>query len=188
MKIFQRMTLLSLLLFAILQLSIWNVANAAMTFSIVPKNNAVEIYWSLPTDSEISGVNIYRSTTNGIFDTKVNQELVTANSYFDYNLSNGTTYYYLLRTVSKDGVESTLFDSSTSTATPSADLGEPRTISESRDSSVKGESDEVKVESWWSKPILGINRTFWFVGIIFFGAFCCLLLLLKKPKVKQPTD
>lgn len=77
-------------------------------------NTVVDISWS-PVPGT-SGVNLYRSATPGGPYTKLNTSPLPGNLYRDINLANGTTYYYLLRSVSMAGTEG--FDSHEIAATP----------------------------------------------------------------------
>jgi len=53
------------------------------------------------------GYNLYRSTTQGRDYTKLNSDPIRMSAYFDRNLSVGTSYYYIVRSVSASGCEST---------------------------------------------------------------------------------
>lgn len=63
----------------------------------------VNLSWTLPMDTEVTGVNIYRATTPTGFNfnapTFANKQ---GGSLSDTGLVNGTTYYYIIRTVAKD--------------------------------------------------------------------------------------
>ncbi len=47
----------------------------------------------------VTGYNMYRSTSSTGTFSKINSSLITATSYTDYNVTNGTTYYYKATTV-----------------------------------------------------------------------------------------
>lgn len=69
--------------------------------------NALNIYWSNPTDTVgFHHIHIYRSTNSGVLGTKILDNWTTPTTYTDRNLVTGRTYYYTLRTVRSDDVES----------------------------------------------------------------------------------
>jgi fibronectin type 3 domain-containing protein len=72
---------------------------------------------SLVTDPDLDGYDVYVSlSSGGPFDTKVNTSLVTTSAYTATNLTNGTTYYYVVKAVDIAGNPSTA--SSQASATP----------------------------------------------------------------------
>ncbi|RLI52728.1 MAG: hypothetical protein DRO93_14600 [Candidatus Thorarchaeota archaeon] len=79
-------------------------------------NGQVILTWNPPVGM-IQGYNIYRSTTSGSGYSRLNYFPETAPSYSDYDVTNGTTYYYVVRAVSFSGMES--MDSEEANATPS---------------------------------------------------------------------
>jgi hypothetical protein len=87
----------------------------------------VNLAWTLPVDTEVTGVNVYRSTNPTSFNfaapTYPNQ---TGGALVDSGLTNGTAYYYVVRTVAKDPFTNTSYESANLTpisATPTA--GQP---------------------------------------------------------------
>ncbi|MGQ9706409.1 MAG: T9SS type A sorting domain-containing protein [bacterium] len=94
------------------------------SFSVKPNNNAITLNWSVATDEDISGFNIYRriaiptsiSTVGEIAQsplqtedntrwTKVNTSLITGSnpySYTDSDIEPNTTYEYKLEAVVSD--------------------------------------------------------------------------------------
>jgi hypothetical protein len=81
---------------------------AAITLSgsgVVPVPHTVSLSWTAST-SVVSGYNVYRSTTSGAGYTKLNGGLVSAVSYTDSAVVNGTTYYYVTTAVDGTGTES----------------------------------------------------------------------------------
>jgi hypothetical protein len=70
--------------------------------------NSVTLTWGASTDANgalVAGYNVYRSTTpNGPY-TKLNTALVTGTQYADNTVQSGT-YYYVVRSVDRDGYES----------------------------------------------------------------------------------
>ncbi len=80
-------------------------------------DSKVSLSWTNPTDADLNGINIYRSTTSGVLGTRVHSS-VTGTSKDDTDLTNGTAYYYTLRAVDKSNNEST--NTTQISATPSA--------------------------------------------------------------------
>jgi len=81
---------------------------SAVTLSgsgVVPVPHTVSLSWTAST-SVVSGYNVYRSTTSGAGYTKLNGGLVSAVSYTDSTVVNGTTYYYVTTAVDGTGTES----------------------------------------------------------------------------------
>jgi hypothetical protein len=64
----------------------------------------VGLSWNASTTS-VTGYNIYRSTVNGGAYAKISS-LVSALTYSDSTVQNGTTYYYVTTAVDSQGVES----------------------------------------------------------------------------------
>ncbi|RLB37045.1 MAG: hypothetical protein DRH12_14880, partial [Deltaproteobacteria bacterium] len=79
-------------------------------------NGQVILTWNPPVGM-IQGYNIYRSTTSGSGYSRLNYFPETAPSYSDYDVTSGTTYYYVVRAVSFSGMES--MDSEEANAAPS---------------------------------------------------------------------
>ena len=74
----------------------------------------VDLSWSANSESDLAGYNLYR---NGV---KVNTTPITATTYVDTGLVDGTTYSYRLSAVDTDGNES-----AQSGAVSATTLGEP---------------------------------------------------------------
>ena len=68
-------------------------ANLAAT----PGDSEIVLDWDDNTEPDLAGYNVYRSTTMGGPYSKVNGPLVSVSTYTDTGLSNGTTYYYMVR-------------------------------------------------------------------------------------------
>jgi hypothetical protein len=68
-------------------------------------SHTVALAWTAST-SNVSGYNVYRSTTNGSGYSLVNTGLVAGVSYTDTTVQNGTTYYYVTTAVDSSGNES----------------------------------------------------------------------------------
>ncbi|MEM7584043.1 MAG: endonuclease [Acidobacteriota bacterium] len=78
----------------------------------------VQLSWSANSESDLAGYHIYRATSASGPFSRVNGSLVTATSFLDSGLTNGTTYYHLITAVDLSGNESA--DSPTVSATPLA--------------------------------------------------------------------
>lgn len=71
-------------------------------------SSRIDLAWSANTESDLSGYNVYRSTTSGFTPSSANQiasALRTA-AYSDVGLSGSTTYYYRVTAVDTSGNES----------------------------------------------------------------------------------
>ena len=86
-----------------------------------PGNASASLAWSANTEPDLGGYNVYRSTTSGGSYTKLNSSLLTARSYNDMGLTNGTKYYYVVRAV--DTSNNVSNPSSEASATPSGGGG-----------------------------------------------------------------
>jgi hypothetical protein len=69
-------------------------------------NNIVSLDWNNNGESDLAGYNVYRSTTSGSGYAKLNGSLLTSSDYNDSNVSNGTTYYYVVTAVDTGSNES----------------------------------------------------------------------------------
>ncbi len=54
----------------------------------------------------ITGYNLYRSTTSGGPYSQLNSSLLSSNTYTDSDVADGTTYYYVATEVDNKGDES----------------------------------------------------------------------------------
>jgi hypothetical protein len=73
------------------------------------QDNVIALQWESAKDSnggDVSGYNLYRSTTAGGGYIKVNTSLITGTEYTDSSVVNGTRYYYVVTSVDGDGDES----------------------------------------------------------------------------------
>jgi len=60
---------------------------------------SVSLDWDDNTDSNLSGYNVYRSTTPGSRYVKKNSTTVTSSNYTDSTVVYGTTYYYIVTAI-----------------------------------------------------------------------------------------
>jgi fibronectin type 3 domain-containing protein len=71
--------------------------------------------WVASTSPNVAGYNIYRSEISGGPYTLLNSGLVAADTYTDRNVVSGLTYYYVIKSVTSAGAESS--DSTQASAT-----------------------------------------------------------------------
>jgi len=62
-------------------------------------DGTVWLDWDDNSDSDLSGYNIYRSTTSGGSYSQLNNQLLTNSDYTDNGVTNGTMYYYVVTAV-----------------------------------------------------------------------------------------
>jgi hypothetical protein len=83
--------------------------------------NKVSLSWQSAADADgaaAAGYNVYRKTAADVGYTLINGQPVTAAGFTDDHLAIGTRYYYVVRAVDADGVESV--DSDSMSIVPSA--------------------------------------------------------------------
>jgi len=83
----------------------------------------VDLNWNDNTEPDLDGYNVYRSLTSGSGYAKINVSLVSTSDYNDSGLTNGTTYYYMVKAVDLGSNESGY--SNEDSATPA---GVPQTL------------------------------------------------------------
>jgi len=84
-----------------------NVAPAAPTgLSAASGIGIVLLNWNDNSEPDFNGYNVYRSITSGSGYVKLNSSLLNSSDYNDTNVSNGTTYYYVVTAVDTAGLES----------------------------------------------------------------------------------
>jgi thermitase len=81
-------------------------------------NGVVNLSWTASTEPDLAGYRVYRSTTSGSGYAERTTGLVTATSFADSSVTNGTTYYYVIRAADVSGNLSG--DSAQVVATPAA--------------------------------------------------------------------
>jgi len=91
--------------------------------SAVPGNHVVTLNWDDNSESDVNGYNVYRATVSGGPYTKQNPLLLSDSNYTDSNVTNGTTYYYVVTAVDMSANESD--NSAQVSATPYADTTPP---------------------------------------------------------------
>jgi hypothetical protein len=86
--------------------TIENTAPAAPTgLSASAGNMQVGLTWNANNESDLAGYNLYRRQNGGDY-AKVNTSVLTNTSYTDTGLTNGETYYYVVKAVDSEGLES----------------------------------------------------------------------------------
>jgi fibronectin type 3 domain-containing protein len=72
-----------------------------------PGTTQISLTWNANIESNLAGYNIYRSTSSGgPFTVRLNSSLVVTTSYTDTGLTDGTTYFYVVRAVNNSNQES----------------------------------------------------------------------------------
>ena len=59
----------------------------------------VTLNWTANSESDLAGYNIYRGTTSGLANSKVNATAVNTNSFIDTTVASDTTYHYIVRAI-----------------------------------------------------------------------------------------
>ncbi len=86
--------------------TIENEAPAAPTgLGATAGNMQIVLSWDANSDSDLAGYNLYRRQNAGDY-AKINSSLLTQTSYTDSGLTNGETYYYVVKAVDSEGLES----------------------------------------------------------------------------------
>ena len=67
---------------------------------------AVSLYWSQNPESDLSGYNVYRSTTSGSGYQKINNSLISQSEHTDKQVAENKAYYYVVTAVNTSGRES----------------------------------------------------------------------------------
>ncbi|MEZ4812032.1 MAG: stalk domain-containing protein [Caldisericia bacterium] len=81
------------------------------TFFAYPGNNKVHLFWdpvvAVAGGMPVVGYNIYRATyPDGYSDMAITDFFVSGMQYTDPNVQNGITYYYIIKSVDQNGIES----------------------------------------------------------------------------------
>ena len=82
-----------------------------LVFTLGASANTVQLKWNRNSETDVTGYNMYRSTTSGSFTSKLNSVLIpqtsvgVSPSYVDTTALN-ITYYYVVRAVNAAGLES----------------------------------------------------------------------------------
>lgn len=91
---------------------------------------AINLGWTNPSDSDFAKIKLYRSETEGTVGSALTTiDSKTTTSYADTGLTNGTKYFYVIRSLDASGNEST--NTTQVSATPSGTTKLPKTGSSS---------------------------------------------------------
>ncbi|MDY6854102.1 MAG: prepilin-type N-terminal cleavage/methylation domain-containing protein [Thermodesulfobacteriota bacterium] len=73
--------------------------------ALTPLDNEIDLSWDVPTSNscDISGYNIYRSTTSGSYSSPLTSTSSSQTSYEDTSVTNCTTYYYRVTAIDNCG-------------------------------------------------------------------------------------
>lgn len=72
-------------------------APAAPTgFSATADNNVVELFWDSSPEADLYGYRVFRATTSGGYGSEPLAFVRGGNSYTDFDVTNGNSYYYVL--------------------------------------------------------------------------------------------
>ncbi|MBM3925397.1 MAG: hypothetical protein FJ320_05325 [SAR202 cluster bacterium] len=99
---------------------------APSSLGAAPGNQQIALDWADNGDADLSGYDVYRSEIDGGPYTKINPALVTVSEYTDMGLTNGTTYYYVVKAVDTAGNESA--NSSQASGTPNEIVTPPTVL------------------------------------------------------------
>jgi hypothetical protein len=97
-------TLLAVLL-CVLWARVTSGSSAVPTFLQSSKGHSVTLTWKA-SKSPAKGYNVYRGTKSGGPYLRINPDLVQGLSYQDQDVKSGVTYFYVIRAVDADGLES----------------------------------------------------------------------------------
>ena len=79
---------------------------------LVPATNgrpaSVELTWTISTEADLSGYNVYRSERADMSGLKLNTEILSAPTFHDMSVLAGKSYYYRVAAVDQSGNESAL--------------------------------------------------------------------------------
>ncbi len=87
-----------------------NATNSPATISLagagtVTVSHSVVLTW-MPSTSTVAGYNVYRSEVSGGPYTKLDSSAVATDSFTDYTVQSGKTYYFVVTSVNTSGVQS----------------------------------------------------------------------------------
>ena len=119
------------------------------------KEGQIKLTWKKPSSSNFSYVRIFRSTESDAGSARIANK-IKGKLFTDKKLKNGITYYYTIRTVSKNGSEGAPSDEvSAAPFTRSKKSQPPPPISRLR---VKDVGDGKTLKLTWRNPILHLYK------------------------------
>ncbi|MFC1966818.1 hypothetical protein ACFLWI_07780, partial [Chloroflexota bacterium] len=103
-----------------------DIAPAAPTLLVATAGDfQVSLDWNDNTEPDLDGYNVYRGLTSGNY-TQVNVGLVATSNYTDIGLTNGTTYYYVVKAV--DLADPVAYESGSSNEASATPVTPPQTL------------------------------------------------------------
>jgi fibronectin type 3 domain-containing protein len=70
-----------------------------------PSSHTVALSWNAST-SNVTGYNVYRSTTSGAGYLRITTSPLTSLTYVDDTVLSATTYFYVTTAIDENGIES----------------------------------------------------------------------------------
>jgi chitin-binding protein len=140
---------------AFLQIVPGAVPVAPTGLAAVPGNGQVALTWSAVSGA--TGYNVKRSTTNGGPYSNVNTSPVTATSFTNTGLANGTTYFYVVTAVNASGESPVSTQVSATPQAPTGDTGGVTVTSAVPNSSAWFNEQQVRVANTAAITALSIT-------------------------------
>lgn len=109
------------------QLNVTAAPPAPPSVTASPGDKQVSLSWTASSGSNVTGYNVYRSTTSGSGYVQVNPSSVTGTTYTDPSLTDGKTYYYVVTAISSQG-ESSYSNEASATPTAPVTLSPPANL------------------------------------------------------------
>lgn len=80
--------------------------DAPANLTASPGDEMVSLDWDDNTETDLKGYNVYRSQISGSGYEKIHTEIIGESSYEDSSVSNGTSYFYIVKAVNNADEES----------------------------------------------------------------------------------
>jgi len=84
----------------------YEALSAPVNLTATSGDGEVSLDWDDNAEASVVGYNVYRANIQGWNPTKLNTEPVPESFYTDHSVSNGGTYYYVVRATDRGGNES----------------------------------------------------------------------------------
>ncbi len=85
---------------------VYEPLSAPTNLSATAGDASISLNWDDNAEASVVGYNIYRAVIQGLSYTRLNTSPLPTSDYTDKNVSNGGTYYYIVRAQDKGGNES----------------------------------------------------------------------------------